>query len=180
MKYLGIDASTKSLAWGLIEDSELLAYGEIFFMGSTFELRLKEARTKTLAFMDIWDRADYIIFERAIIGPNREVALKLAQIFGVMKSCLADSSARLVEAPPMVWQEAIGNTVFRGRARTEFLKLHPEWKTKAKQSTGVREFRKNVTREIVIDCFGEDIESDNITDGIGLALFGQKTLRRTK
>lgn len=180
MRYIGIDASTKSIAWGLIEDNELLAYGEIFLMGATFELRLREARMKTLAFMEEWDKADYIVFERAIIGPNREVALKLAQIFGVIKSCLADSTARLVEAPPMTWQESIGNPVFRGKARIEFLKLHPEWKTKTQRSAGVREYRKNRTREIVEERYGVLIESDNITDSVGLAIFGQKTLGRSR
>lgn len=173
-KYLGIDASSKSLAFGLIEDDTLISYGEFFFRSSTFDRRLGESRVLTESFMDmLFSEADYIIFERAVMVVNREVALKLAQMFGAMKSVLIYGPARLVEAPPMVWQEHIGNPTIRGKNKTEMLKLHPEWKNKSQQDKGIREYRKNKTREIVDEKFGEWIESDNITDAIGLAMFGQ-------
>lgn len=179
-KYMGIDASSKSIAWGIIENDILIEYGEFFFRASDFDLRLYQARTimESELMMNIFNRADYIIFEKAIIGPNKEVALKLAQMFGVLKSVLKDSSARLVEAPPMSWQEKIGNPVFRGRSRLDFLKLHPEWKTRSQMNSGIREHRKKVTQKIVYERFGEMIASDNVTDGIGLAIFGQLVLNR--
>lgn len=177
-KFLGIDASSKSIAFGLIEDDKLLSFGEIFFKSSSFDRRLGESRVLTEAFsnplaVDVFGQADYIIFERAVMVVNREVALKLAQMFGAMKSVLITGPARLVEAPPMAWQESIGNPTIRGRNKTEMLKLHPEWKNKSQQDKGVREYRKNKTREIVAEKFGEWIGSDNVTDAIGLAMFGQ-------
>lgn len=177
-KYLGIDASSKSIAFGLIEDDKLLSFGEIFFRSNTFDKRLGESRVLTQAFLPIFNQADYIVFERAVMVVNREVALKLAQMFGAMKSVLVYADARLVEAPPMAWQQSIGNPTIRGRNKTEMLKLHPEWKNRSQQDKGIREFRKNKTREIVAEKFGEWIGSDNITDAIGLAMFGQTELEK--
>jgi Holliday junction resolvasome RuvABC endonuclease subunit len=178
-RYLGIDASSKSLAFGLIEDDTLIAYGEFFFKSSSFDMRLGESRILTEAYMPmIFSQADYIIFERAVMVVNKEVALKLAQMFGAMKSVLVTGPARLVEAPPMVWQNHIGNPTIRGNVKSAFLKLHPEWKNRSQQEKGIREHRKNKTREIVAEKFGEWIESDNITDAIGLAMFGQMELKR--
>ena len=179
-KYLGIDASSKSLAWGMIENDILLSYGEIFITSIDFDKRLQEIRKilETPFFFEIFDEPDYIIFERAIIGPNREVALKLAQMFGAMKSVLLDSKARLIEAPPVAWQEAIGNPVLRGKAKTELHLLHPEWKTKTQINAGIRKLRKSKTQEIIFNTFGEEVSSDNISDAIGLALFAKQVLEK--
>lgn len=179
-RYMGIDASTKSIAWGLIDNDQLLRYGEFFFTSSDFDFRLYQARTimESDLMLEEFNRADYIVFEKAIIGPNREVALKMAQMFGVLKSVLKESTAKLVEAPPMTWQEKIGNPVLRGRARADFLKNHPEWRTRSQMNTGIRNHRKKLTQDIVFEQFGEEIESDNITDGIGLAIFGRMVLKR--
>lgn len=179
-KYMGIDASTKSIAWGIIEKDQLLSYGEFYFTSSDFDYRLYQARTimESQFFLDIFNSTDYITFEKAIIGPNREVALKMAQMFGVIKSVLKESTAKLVEAPPMSWQEKIGNPVFRGRARTDFFKQHPEWKTRSQMNNGIRAHRKAVTQKIVYERFGEMIESDNVTDAIGIAVFGEMVLKR--
>lgn len=179
-KYLGIDASSRSIAWGLIDENDLLQYGEIFMNYSDFDLRLRQIRKilETPFIFNIFDQADFIVFERAIIGPNKEVALKLAQMFGTMKSVLLDTHGKLIEAPPMSWQESIGNPVLRGQARREFIMLHPEWKTKGQADKGVREYRKSLTQNIVKDHFDQLIESDNITDAIGLAIFARKILQQ--
>jgi Holliday junction resolvasome RuvABC endonuclease subunit len=179
-KYCGIDASTQSLAWGIIDDeSHLLSYGEVLMTEKDFYKRLAQIREflQTDFFQGVFDEPDYICFERAIIGPNKEVALKLSAMFGAMQSVLVRSRGRLVEAPPMAWQEAIGNPVLRGRARQEFFLLHPEWKTKSQMAKGIRDYRKSLTQTIVLETFGEFIKSDNITDAIGLAIFAKMVLK---
>lgn len=183
MKIIGIDASSKSLAFGMIDDqNNLIKYGEIFMTAADFDLRLYQIRLilETEFMRDLFNDCDYIIFERAIIGPNKEVALKLAQMFGAMKSVLLGSKARLIEAPPMAWQEAIGNPVLRGKARQQLLLLHPEWKNRSQINKGIRDYRKSLTQSIVLETYGEEIDSDNITDAISLASFGRMIMEKRR
>lgn len=176
-KYAGVDASTKSFAWGIIEDDDLISYGELFFMKSEFTERLCEARLKMESFVPKWFKdIDYIGFEQTVSINNREVAIKLAKMAGVLESVLIECPGRLVEIPPIQWQSAIGNPLLTGKSRTEFLKLHPEFKTNSQIKTGIREYRKNKTAEIIEDKFGIAISSNNITDAVGVALFIQEKI----
>lgn len=180
MKIVGIDASSQSIAWGVTDENNLLSYGEIFMRSADFDLRLLEIRKilETEYFFNIFNEADYIIFERVVLVRNKEVAMKLAQMFGVMKSVLLSTKGRLIEAPPMAWQESIGNPVLRGQQRRNVALLHPEWKTKAQIDKGIRDYRKSLTQKIVLEVYGEDISSDNICDAIGLSMFGRKVLKK--
>lgn len=178
-RFLGIDASSKSVAFGVVEGEKLLWYGEYYFTGNTFDRRLAEARKLTEALAPIlYQEVDYICFEKAVMVTNKEVALKLAQTFGAIKSVLVDQPPRLVEAPPIVWQEKIGNPILKGNARKDFILKHPEWRTASQRSSGVRQYRKDVTRKIVHKKYGEDIANDNITDAIALAMFCQMEIKR--
>src|SRR6478752_1489596 len=178
-RFMGIDASSKSVAFGVVEGDQLLFYGEYYFKFASCDKRLAEARRLTEDFAPLlFEHTDYICFERAVMVTNREVALKLAQTFGAIKSVLIDQKARLVEAPPIAWQEKIGNPVLKGNARKVFVEKHPEWRTASQRAAGVRQYRKNVTREIVKKHYGEDIDNDNITDAIALAMFAQMEIKR--
>lgn len=179
MRYAGIDTSTKSIAWGVIEDDNLLHYGELFFTKADFTERLCEARLMLEAFVNEWlYDVDYIGFEQPVSMNSRQVLIKLAKMAGVIESILIECPGRLVEVPPISWQSAIGNPLLSGKSRTEFLKLHPEFKTSSQIKTGIRQYRKNKTKEIIFDKFDVSIDSDNITDAIGVSLFCQQQLEK--
>lgn len=178
MKIMGIDCSTQSLAFGIIEDGELIEYGEYFFQGTDIYKRMLDARRKTEAMLETFD-VDYIIFEKAVMVRSVAVALKLAYVFGVVMSVILENSAKVIEVEPITWQSHIGNPVIRGKEKMKLLALHPEIKTKAQTNSFIRQHRKDLTKQWVMNKFGVEAANDNISDAIAIAAFGDdKVVRR--
>lgn len=172
-RVLGIDCSTKKMSWVIVHDDGIEKYDEIFFEGTNFIDRYKDVRLKVLAEIEkgTFDEVDYICFEKAVMVRSADVALKLAGVFAVALSCLADLPAKLIEVQPTVWQSAIGNPIIRGEAKQKLLRAHSELKTKSKQQAFVRNYRKQVTINYVKKRSGVEMSNDDLGDAAGLAYF---------
>lgn len=179
MRIMGVDCSTNSLAWGLIEDGVLVNYGEYFFAGSDVYKRMVDARRKTeaLAADGLFD-VDFVVFEQAVMVKSVAVAIKMASVFGVVMSIILERGGKVVEVQPMVWQEHIGNPVLRGKARTSLLSSHPELKTKSQSDTFIRNYRKKLTADWVETAYDVVAANDNVSDAIAIASFGWDRLKR--
>lgn len=167
---MGIDCSTNSLAYGVIEDDKLISHGEFFFEGSDINRRLVDVKKKMEAHKDIFD-VDFIVFEKAVMVRNIQVLIKMSEFFGAVKSHILEGSD-VYQVAPMDWQRAIGNPTIRGKDKTAWAKAHPEFKTKSQLENGIRQYRKKVTMDWVKDSYGLVVDSDNISDAIGIAYFG--------
>ena len=49
-RFMSIDASTQSLAFSLVENGHVIAYGKVKYEGSTLDERVKYVAQKTYAF----------------------------------------------------------------------------------------------------------------------------------
>lgn len=172
-RVLGIDCSTKKLSWVIVHDGGIEKYDEIYFEGTNFIDRYKDVRHKMLDEIEkgTFSEVDYICFEKAVMVRSADVALKLAGVFAVALSCLAEVDAKLVEVQPTVWQSYIGNPVIRGEAKQKLLRAHSELKTKSAQQNFVRNYRKGVTRNYVLKRSGIDFDVDDLSDAAGIAYF---------
>lgn len=177
MKIMGIDCSTNSLAFGILEDGELIEYGEYFFAGTDIYKRILDARRKTEAMQDLFD-VDFVIFEKAVLVRSVEVAIKMANVFGTVMSVIMENGAKVVEVQPIAWQSHIGNPVIKGKEKTALLSAHPELKTKSQENNFVRQYRKQVTMDWVEQNYGVVAANDNISDAIAIAAFGYDKLVR--
>lgn len=168
---LSVDASTKSIAFGIFNDEVLESYGEIFFPGTDIHARLQIARTLLEDSLDVFGKVDYIAFEKPIMVRNTETAIKMAMMFGVIMSVLLDTGGKLVEITPIAWQSGIGNPVVRGDERLKLLSEHKELKTKSQVNTFLRSYRKDKTIRFVKAEYDIDVKTDNVSDAIALGHF---------
>lgn len=186
VRALGIDCSTKSLAYACFEGDKPLYCGEIFFEGSTVFKRLKDARVKTQALLDSPDfmgydgfRADYVAIEAAIAVKNVKTAILLAYVYGAVMSVLMQNGADVVEVPPITWQSYIGNPNLKKFEKDKIKEENPGKSASWYQNKG-RLFRKQRTLDFARQFFTIESGSDNIGDAVGVAYYAANKLTRTE
>lgn len=174
-RVMGIDCSTNSLAFAVLENGEPVRWGEIYFTGIDNYSRLPDARHKTEALMKEFESVDAIAFEKAIQVRSIDVAIKMGYSFGAVLSVLLESGATVNEVYPISWQSYIGNPNLTKAEKDNLRKKHPGRSASWYQNAG-REIRKNRTKAWVKKKYGITVESDNVSDSFGLAYFCQEHL----
>lgn len=173
-KIAGIDCSTNSIAYGVIQDGQLISYGEEFFKGATVFERLLSAKNTTEQLVKTGQLdVDVVVFEAAVMVRSTSTALKLAYVFGTCMAEIMAGGAKVIDVTPLAWQSGIGNPTL---TRVEKLKIQKDFPGKSKTwySGKGREIRKQRTMDIVNTKFGVNIKSDNISDSVGIAMHGAK------
>lgn len=166
---MGIDCSTKSLAFAILENGRPVRWGEIDIDGADVYDRLPDVRKKVTALSDEI-KVDAIAFEKAIQVKSVDVAIKMAMVFGAALSVLVENGAIVTTVYPISWQSYIGNPNFTPKEKVDLEKTHPG-RSKAWYLAATREIRKERTRKWVKKKYGLDIESNNVTDAFGLAYY---------
>lgn len=175
-RVMGIDCSTNSFAWAIIDKGTMVSYGEVMFEGSTVFERLNDARHKISRLMALnLFRADFVCIEAAVMVRSIGVAIKLAYVYGAVMSVLLENKAKVVEATPVAWQSYIGNKNFT-KAEKETLKKDFPGKSASWYSNKSREIRKMRTLIWAREQFGVRTESDNVGDACGLAYYAYHNL----
>lgn len=176
----GLDCSTKSLAFAIMEGETPIMCGEIHFKGSTPFERLKDAKKKvrTLVRAGTFDDVDFIAIESAIMVRNVQVAIDLAYVYGVIIGELSEVCKELHKVAPISWQSGIGNPNLKAAEKTAIQTEFPGKSKNWYQNKG-RLIRKARTLAIARDYFRIDDGSDNVGDAVGIALFSSRTLTRT-
>lgn len=178
-RVLGIDASTNSMAFGIIEDGDLIKWGQIYFSGNDVFDRAEDARRKVDALMDEFD-CDFIAIEAAVSVKSVAVGIKMAYVIGNIIVSLKSRGAKVVEKKPLEWQKACDNPLLTTAEKAKIKKDFPD-KSKSWYLAKGREIRKDKTRQFVAKTYGPVIESDDVTDAIGIAHYAYSVLtRRTK
>ena len=174
-RVVGLDCSTKSLAFAVFEGGEPVTCGEVFFEGADVLDRLDDAGDKTKALVDSGVlKADYIAMEAAIYANNMQVAIKLAYVFGAVLRELMTQNPVVVQKAPISWQTAIGNPNLTKEEKEQIKRDHPNKSTTWYKAEG-RRIRKERTMGIASQYFSIDSGSDNVGDAIGIALAAIKT-----
>jgi Holliday junction resolvasome RuvABC endonuclease subunit len=167
-KVLGIDASTNSIAFCLIEDKKAIKWGEITFEGSDVYERILDAKRKIKSFKSQLD-VDFVVIEAAISVRSVHTGIKMAYVFGAIMGELLSDNMQVVEVHPITWQSYIGNKNFnkieKQAIKNEFPEKSDTW-IKGK----IRERRKQRTIEFS-RTLGIKTESDNVADAAGIAWY---------
>ncbi len=175
-RFLGMDLSTQSIAFSVIDGDELLDWGEVKLNGATVWERLQSGKREAEMLVRSGRmRADVISFEAAVRVNNMAVALKLAYVFGAVVAEVMEAGGKIYDVPPVTWQKGIGNPPLTTKERAAVKAANPG-RSKSWYSNAGRELRKQRTLTIVNTKFGKQIISDNIGDSIGVALYAQKQL----
>lgn len=176
----GLDASTKSLAFAIVQDNTLQVHGEIYFKGSSVFERMKDARKKVrlLVSTGIFDGVDFIVIESAIMVRNVQVAIDMAYMFGAILSELSEVSKELHKVAPITWQSAIGVPNLKAAEKAAIQAEFPG-KSKTWYQNKGREIRKQRIADFSKSKRGQSDEvSDNVTDAIGIAAYADVALTR--
>jgi hypothetical protein len=180
-KVIGIDASTKSLAFCVYYNRHPVKWGKINFEGATVYERIKDASPKLYALIDQFD-ADFVCMEGAILANNKNVrvTIDLSLMYGAILAVLLKGRAKVVQVKPLEWQHFIGNPPL---TREEKLKLKKDFPDRSVSWYGnkSREIRKQRT----MDFFNKkwphmNITDNDVGDACGIAYHSYYELTRRK
>lgn len=175
-KIIGIDCSTKSLAYAIFEDDKPIECGEVFFDGSNFYDRLNSAREKTEELVITGTLvADYVAIEKAVYVSSQDVAIQLAYFFGAVLSVLTKYTPEVINVAPITWQTAIGVPNLKTPEKNLIKTQNPNKSDSWYKAQG-RKIRKDRILKIAEKNFAIPSQSDNIGDACGLALYASTTL----
>ena len=167
-RVLGIDASTNSIAFCLMDGKTPVKWGEVFFDGSDIYQRILDAKRKIKAFKKELD-TDFVVIEAAISVKSIHTGMKMAYVFGAIMGELLSDNIEVVEVHPITWQSYLGNKNFtkieKQTVKNEFPGKSDSW-YKGK----IRELRKARTIEFARNM-GINTESDNVADAAGIAWY---------
>ena len=167
-KVLGIDASTNSLAFCLMQDKKAVKWGEIQFEGSDIYQRILDAKRKIKSFKNQLD-TDFVVIEAAISVKSVHTGIKMAYVFGAIMGELLSDNMQVVEVHPITWQSYLGNKNFN-KAEKQAVKDEYPGKSDTWYKNKVRELRKSRTIEFA-RSMGINTESDNVADAAGIAWY---------
>jgi len=173
---MGIDCSTYSLAFGIIDQSKLIKWGQIKFDGSTVFERILDARKKVDSLSKDFD-VRCIAIESAVVVKSVQVGIKMAYVFGAVLGSLLTKNIKVVEVAPISWQSDIGNKNFSIKEKQDLKNKFPG-KSKSWYQNKIREIRKDRTRQWVYKNYGQQIDSDDVTDSIAIAHFAYNKFMR--
>jgi Holliday junction resolvasome RuvABC endonuclease subunit len=167
-KVLGVDASTNSIAFCLMDGKKPIKWGEITFDGGDIYQRILDAKRKIKAFKKELD-TDFVVIEAAISVKSVHTGIKMAYVFGAIMGELLSDSMQVVEVHPITWQSYIGNKNF---TKAEKLAVKNEFPGKSETwyKGKIRELRKSKTIRFA-SSLGVKTESDNVADATGIAWY---------
>jgi Holliday junction resolvasome RuvABC endonuclease subunit len=169
-KVLGIDASTNSFAFCIIQNGKAVKFGEINFNGATIYDRILDAKKKikSLKATGIFE-VDYISLEAAVVVRSVGTGIKMAYVFGAIMGELMNDSVKIIEVNPIEWQSYIGNKNFN-KSQKELIKQEFPDKSDTWIKNKIRERRKLITIDFV-KSLGVDTDNNNVSDAAGIAWF---------
>lgn len=179
-RVMGIDCSTKSLAFCIMWNKKPVKWGKILFEGATVFDRIKDASQKVEALSSEFD-VDFIAMEGAILATNKNVrvTIDLSLVYGAVLAQLLKGRAKVIHVTPMTWQNAIGNKAF-SVAETKAMKAEYPDKSASWYSTKKRSIRKQRTMDFVNNKFNMKITDDDVGDSCAIAYYAYSTLTRRK
>ena len=167
-KVLGIDASTNSIAFCLMQDKKAVKWGEIQFEGDDVYKRILDAKRKIKSFKNELD-TDFVVIEAAISVRSVHTGIKMAYVFGAIMGELLSDNIEVVEIHPITWQSYLGNKNFT-KAEKQAVKNEFPGKSETWYKGKIREIRKGKTI-LFARSMGIETESDNVADAAGIAWY---------
>jgi len=180
-RVMGIDCSTKSLAFCVFYNRKPITWGKILFEGATVFDRLKDASQKVQALRSQFD-VDFIAMEGAILANNKNVrvTIDLSLVYGAVLAQLLVGKAKVIHVSPLEWQRAIGNSPF-SKAEKDALKVDYPGKSTSWYTGQVRKVRKQRTMDFINGKWPDmDITDDDVGDACGIAYYAYNSLTRRK
>ena len=173
-RVLGIDASTNSIAFCLMENDRPLKWGKIELVGSDIYQKIYDAKIKMSAMLGEL-KSDYIVVEGAILVRSADAVIKLSYVYGVVIAELMSTGASVITISPSAWQAHIGNKNPTKMEKDEIRFKNPghadSW-----YKNKMREIRKQRTVDFFNKKYNLQLDDFDVADAFGIAYYSNTVL----
>ena len=173
-RVLGIDASTNSVAFCLMENDKPLKWGKINLVGSDIYEKIYNAKVNTHAMVDEL-KSDYIAVEGAILVRSPDAVIKLSYVYGVVIAELMASGSSVITISPSSWQAYIGNKN-PTKDEKEAIRVKSPGYADSWYKNQLRNMRKQRTVDYFNKRYGLSITDFDVADAFGIAHYANKVL----
>ena len=173
-RVLGIDASTNSIAFCLMENDVPLKWGKINLAGNDIYEKIYDAKIKMSVMLNEL-KSDYIVVEGAILVRSPDAVIKLSYVYGVVIAELMSTGAKVITISPTAWQAYIGNKNPTKDEKSAVRVKNPGY-ADSWYKTQLRNMRKQRTVDYFNSKYSLSLEDFDVADSFGIAHYANKVL----
>jgi Holliday junction resolvasome RuvABC endonuclease subunit len=173
-RVLGIDASTNSIAFCLMENDKPLKWGKVNIDGSDIYEKIYDAKLKMNMMLDEL-KSDYIVVEGAILVRSPDAVIKLSYVYGVVIAELMSTGAKVITISPTSWQAYINNKNPTKEEKAEIRLKSPGY-ADSWYKNQIRNMRKQRTVDYFNSKYGISLDDFDVADSFGIAHYANKVL----
>ena len=173
-RVLGIDASTNSIAFCLMENDVPLKWGKINLTGNDIYEKIHDAKIKMASMLQEL-RSDYIVVEGAVFVKSADAVIKLSYVYGVVIAELMSTGAKVITIAPSSWQAYIGNKNPTKEEKQAIRALNPGYADSWYQNK-LRNMRKQRTADYFNTKYNLNVLDFDVADSFGIAHYANKVL----
>ena len=173
-RVLGIDASTNSIAFCLMENDVPLKWGKINLSGEDIYDKIHNAKVKMALMLDEL-KSDYIVVEGAVFVKSADAVIKLSYVYGVVIAELMSTGAKVITISPSSWQAYIGN-----KNPTKEEKAAIRFKNPGYADSWYQNQLRNMRKQRTVDYFNKKynltLTDFDVADSFGIAHYSNSIL----
>jgi Holliday junction resolvasome RuvABC endonuclease subunit len=173
-RVLGIDASTNSIAFCLMENNVPIKWGKIELSGADIYEKIYDAKVKMHAMLNELE-SDYIAVEGAILVRSPDAVIKLSYVYGVVIAELMSTGAKVITISPSSWQAYIGNKNPTKDEKSAIRLANPGY-ADSWYKNQLRNMRKQRTANYFNDKYNIVVNDFDVADSFGIAHYANKVL----
>ena len=173
-RVLGIDASTNSIAFCLMENDVPLKWGKINLSGLDIYEKIHDAKIKMHSMLEEL-KSDYIVVEGAVLVRSPDAVIKLSYVYGVVIAELMSTGAKVITISPTAWQAYIGNKNPTKDEKSAIRLLNPGY-ADSWYKNQLRNMRKQRTADYFNNKYGISLTDYDVADSFGIAHYANKVL----
>jgi len=173
-RVLGIDASTNSIAFCLMENNVPIKWGKVELSGADIYEKIYDAKFKMHAMLNELE-SDYIAVEGAILVRSPDAVIKLSYVYGVVIAELMSTGAKVITISPSSWQAYIGNKNPTKDEKSAIRLANPGY-ADSWYKNQLRNMRKQRTANYFNDKYNIVVNDFDVADSFGIAHYANKVL----
>lgn len=175
-RVLGIDASTNSVAFCLMENDKPVKWGKIEFTGADIFEKIYDAKVKMNAMLGQL-KSDYIVVEGAILVRSPDAVIKLSYVYGVVIAELMSTGAKVITISPSAWQAFIGNKNPTKDEKSAIRLKNPGY-ADSWYKNQLRNMRKQKTVDYFNSKYNLKLNDFDVADAFGIAHYSNEVLTK--
>ena len=175
-RVLGIDASTSSIAFCLMENNVPLKWGKIDLVGQDIYEKIYNAKVRMRLMLEDLS-SDYIAVEGAILVRSPDAVIKLSYVYGVVIAELMSTGAKVITISPSSWQAFIGNKNPTKDEKSEIRLKNPGY-AESWYKNQLRNMRKQRTVDYFNSKYNLEINDFDVADSFGIAHYANNVLTK--